>query len=40
MIIDDEDFSERLIRRIQQKKTRQGENKERFIYNYISPELL
>ena len=30
------DFSERLIRRIQQKKTRQGENKERFIYNYIS----
>ena len=36
VIIDDEDFSERLIRRIQQKKTRQGENKERFIYNYIS----
>lgn len=36
VIVDDEDFSERLIRRIQQKKTHQGENKERFLYNYIS----
>ena len=36
MIVDDEDFSERLIRRIQQKKTHQGETKERFLYNYIS----
>lgn len=35
VIIDDEDFSERLIRRIQQKKTHQGETKERFLYNYI-----
>ena len=36
VIVDDEDFTERLIRRIQQKKTHQGETKERFIYNYIS----
>lgn len=36
VIVDDEDFSERVIRRIQQKKTHQGENKERFLYNYIS----
>ena len=36
VIVDDEDFSERLVRRIQQKKTHQGETKERFIYNYIS----
>ena len=36
VIVDDEDFSERLIRRIQQKKTHQGETKERFLYNYIS----
>ena len=36
VIVDDEDFSERLIRRIQQKRTHQGETKERFIYNYIS----
>ena len=36
VIVDDEDFSERLIRRIQQKKMHQGENKERFLYNYIS----
>lgn len=46
VIIDDNDFSERLIRRIQQKKTHQGESKERFIYNYIAefisrdPEIL
>ena len=36
VIVDDEDFSERLIRRIQQKKMRQGETKERFLYNFIS----
>lgn len=36
VIVDDEEFSERLIRRIQQKKTHQGETKERFLYNYIS----
>lgn len=36
VIVDDEDFSLRLIRRIQQKKTHQGETKERFLYNYIA----
>lgn len=36
VIVDDEAFSERLIRRIQQKKAHQGETKERFIYNYIA----
>ena len=36
VIVDDEDFSIRLIRRIQQKKTHQGETKERFLYNYIA----
>lgn len=35
VIVDDEDFSLRLIRRIQRKKTHQGETKERFLYNYI-----
>ena len=36
VIVDDEDFSVRLIHRIQRKKTHQGETKERFLYNYIS----
>lgn len=36
VIVDDEDFSIRLIHRIQRKKTHQGETKERFLYNYIS----
>lgn len=36
VIVDDEDFSLRLIRRIQRKRTHQGETKERFLYNYIS----
>ncbi len=36
VIVDDDNFSERLIRRIQQKRTHQGETKERFIYNFIS----
>lgn len=36
VIVDDEEFSLRLIRRIQQKKMHQGESKERFLYNYIS----
>ena len=36
MIVDAEDFSIRLIHRIQRKKTHQGETKERFLYNYIS----
>lgn len=36
VIIDDDDFSLRLIRRIRNKRTHQGESKERFLYNYIS----
>ena len=36
VLVDDEDFSDRLIRRIQQKRTHQGETKERFLYNYIA----
>ena len=36
VIVDDEDFSIRLIHRIQRKRTHQGETKERFLYNYIS----
>lgn len=36
VLVDDEDFSLRLIRRIQQKKVRQGAKKERFLYNFIS----
>lgn len=36
VIIDDEDFSIRLIHRIQRKRTHQGETKERFLYNYIA----
>ena len=36
VIVDEEDFSQRLIRRIQRKRTHQGETKERFLYNYIA----
>ena len=36
VIVDDENFSIRLIRRIQQKRTHQGETKERFLYNFIA----
>ncbi|MDD3360637.1 MAG: CorA family divalent cation transporter [Hespellia sp.] len=36
MIVDDDDFTERLIRRIRRRKTHQGETKEKFLYNYIS----
>lgn len=36
VIIDDDDFSLRLISRIRNKRTHQGETKERFLYNYIS----
>ena len=36
VILDDENFSLRLIRRIQQKRTHQGETKERFLYNFIA----
>lgn len=35
MIVDDDEFSYRLIRRIKRKKTRQGESKEKFIYNFM-----
>lgn len=35
VIIDDDDFSHRLIQRIRRRKSRQGETKERFIYNFI-----
>lgn len=35
VIVDDDDFSYRLIRRIQRKKSRQGETKEKFIYNFM-----
>lgn len=36
VIIDDDNFSLRLIHRIQRKRTHQGETKERFLYNYIA----
>ena len=36
VIVDDDEFSLRLIRRIQRKKTRQGQTKERFLYNFIA----
>ena len=36
VLLDDTDFSIRLIRRIQIRKNHQGECKERFIYNYIT----
>ena len=39
VIVDDENFSLRLIRRIQQKRTHQGETKERFLYNFIEEEI-
>ena len=35
VIVDDDEFSYRLIRRIKRKKTRQGESKEKFIYNFM-----
>lgn len=36
VIIDDEGFAKRLIVRIRHKKARQGETKERFLYNFIT----
>lgn len=36
VIIDDEGFAKRLIVRIRHKKVRQGETKERFLYNFIT----
>ena len=36
VIVDDDNFSLRLIHRIQRKRTHQGETKERFLYNYIA----
>lgn len=35
VIIDDDDFAQRIIRRIRQKKAQQGVNKAHFIYNFI-----
>ncbi|MDO5147169.1 MAG: CorA family divalent cation transporter [Eubacteriales bacterium] len=35
VIIDDDDFSHRLIQRVQRRKSKQGETKEHFIYNFI-----
>ncbi len=36
VIIDDDDFSKRMINRIRYKKAYQGDTKERFLYNFIS----
>ncbi|MDD3403042.1 MAG: CorA family divalent cation transporter [Hespellia sp.] len=36
VIVDDDDFTHRLIRRIRRRRTHQGETKEKFLYNYIS----
>lgn len=36
VIVDDNDFSYRLIRRIRKRKSHQGESKEIFLYNFIS----
>lgn len=36
VIVDEGDFASRLIRRICQSKTQQGETRERFLYNFIS----
>ena len=35
VIIDDDGFAQRIIRRIRQKKAQQGVNKAHFIYNFI-----
>ncbi len=46
VIVDDDDFSKRLIQRIQQKRRQQAETKARFLYNFIAeaisrdPEIL
>lgn len=36
VIIDDTNFSERLVQRIQKRKTQQGETREHFIYNFFA----
>ncbi|MDD3219181.1 MAG: CorA family divalent cation transporter [Lachnospiraceae bacterium] len=36
VIVDDDDFSQRLIARIRRRKIYQGETKEKFIYNFIA----
>lgn len=36
VIIDDDDFARRMIMRIRQRKNRQGETREHFIYNFIT----
>ena len=36
VIVDDNHFAERIIRRIQHNRTRQGKSKERFLYNFLT----
>lgn len=36
VIIDDQHFAERIIRRIRHNRTKQGQNKERFLYNFLT----
>ena len=36
VIIDDTSFSDKMIRRIQASKTKQGQTRERFLYNYLT----
>ena len=36
VIVDDNHFAERIIRRIQHNRTRQGQSKERFLYNFLT----
>lgn len=36
VIIDNTSFSEKMIRRIQMKRTKQGHTRERFLYNYLA----
>ena len=36
VIVDDNHFAERIIRRIRHNRTRQGQSKERFLYNFLT----
>ena len=36
VIADDDDFSERLVKRIQRRKIHQGDTKEKFLYNFMT----
>ena len=40
VIIDDEEFSLRLVQRIQRSRHNQGESREHFIYNFFSEFML